>query len=92
MKSRIMWSSVARTGADGDRVATLRHGNETGDARACAWEMGMSGATGLTAAGGGARRPSVLRTAIAANIGAVFEWQGIRIWRISADLDLRRGI
>ena len=44
----------------------------------------MSGATGLTGAGAGARRGSVLKTAIAANIGAVFEWYDLLLYALFA--------
>src|SRR5271157_3927531 len=79
-----MRGSVARIGADGDWVDILPHGNGTGDAGACVWETKMSGAIDQTAAAVGARRPSVLRTAIAANIGAVFEWYDLLLYALFA--------
>src|SRR5277367_5624173 len=84
MKSRVMRCSVAWISADGDWVDTLRHGNGTGDAGACVQEMTMSGATELNRAGIGAPRSSVLRTAIAANIGAVFEWYDLLLYALFA--------
>jgi MHS family proline/betaine transporter-like MFS transporter len=44
----------------------------------------MNEATALAGAGVGARRPSVLRTAIAANIGAVFEWYDLLLYALFA--------
>jgi MHS family proline/betaine transporter-like MFS transporter len=47
-------------------------------------ETKMSGATEQTGAGVDARRGSVLRTAIAANIGAVFEWYDLLLYALFA--------
>ncbi len=44
----------------------------------------MSGAIDQTRAGVGVRRSSVLRTAIAANIGAVFEWYDLLLYALFA--------
>ena len=44
----------------------------------------MSGAIDETGAGVGVRRGSVLRTAIAANIGAVFEWYDLLLYALFA--------
>src|ERR1700733_13237349 len=44
----------------------------------------MSGAIDQTVAGAGARQNSVLRTAIAANIGAVFEWYDLLLYALFA--------
>ena len=44
----------------------------------------MSGAIDQTGAGAGARRGSVLKTAIAANIGAVFEWYDLLLYALFA--------
>jgi MFS transporter, MHS family, proline/betaine transporter len=62
----------------------LRDCNGTGDAGAGHGEMMLTGATELTGAGVGTHRGSALKTAIAANIGAVFEWYDLVLYALFA--------